>query len=137
MKTIRFTFPVLMISLLLLSFDPEQQGVVPEEVYSALKAGNSKVLAKYFNDNIELVILEKEGVYSKTQAELVLREFFSKNAPTSFQKLFEGKSEKGGSKFVICKLTTSSGQYRITFFVRKSNDGEFNIHQLRIENDNN
>jgi hypothetical protein len=137
MKTITFTRAILVIlPLFLLSFDPNQNFGVPEEIYSSLKAGNSKVLAKYFNENIELVVFEKEGVYSKIQAELVVREFFSKNTPLSFTKLFEGKSEKGNSKYVICKLTTAKSKFRI-YFVMKNNNGEFTIHQLRIENDNN
>lgn len=137
MKACTIKRPILVIfSLLLLSFEPDQQLVVPEEIYSALKAGNSKILAKYFDENIELVILDKEGVYSKTQAELVIRDFLSKNPPMSFTKLFEGKSEKGTSKYVICKLITAKGQFRI-YFMMKNNNGELNIHQFRIENDNN
>ncbi|HEY4786340.1 MAG TPA: DUF4783 domain-containing protein [Bacteroidales bacterium] len=137
MKTITFVKPLLLVlSLFLLSFDLEQQLTVPEEIYSAIRAGNSKVLAKYFNSNVELVILDKEGVYSKTQAEYIIREFFAKNMPTSLVKRHEGKSGKEASKYVICTLSTSKGQYRV-YFVMKNNNGEFTIHQFRIENDNN
>lgn len=137
MKTITFARPLLVvISLFLLSFEIEQQLTVPEEIYSAVKSGNSKVLAKYFNSNVELVILDKEGVYSKTQAELILRDFFSKNIPSNLIKRHEGKSGKEASKYVICSLTTSKGQYRV-YFVMKNSNGEFTIHQFRIENDNN
>ncbi len=137
MKTIKLTSTVLVVlSLFLVSFETEQQVTVPDEIYSAIKAGNSKVLSKYFNTNVELVILDKEGVYSKTQAELILRDFFSKNTPNNLVKRHEGKSGKEASKYVICTLNTSKGQYRI-YFVMKNNGGEFAIHQFRIENDNN
>jgi hypothetical protein len=137
MKTITYTRLLFVcLSFFLLSFDVEQQLTVPEEIYSAIKVGNSKVLAKYFNANVELVILDKEGVYSKTQAELILRDFFSKNIPSNLVKRHEGKSGKEASKYVICTLTTAKGQYRV-YFVMKSNNGEFTIHQFRIENDNN
>ena len=137
MKTITFTRLLLILfSLFLLSFEVDQQLTVPEEIYSAIKAGNSKVLAKYFNANVELVIMDKEGVYSKTQAELILRDFFAKSTPSNLVKRHEGKSGKEASKYVICSLTTSKGQYRV-YFVMKSNNGEFTIHQFRIENDNN
>lgn len=136
MKTITSLRPALLIlSLFLLSFEVEQV-TIPEEIYSALKAGNSKVLAKYFNTNVELVIQEKEGVYSKVQAELILKEFFAKNPPISLIKRHEGKSGKEASKFVICTLSTAKVQYRVYFVLKKSN-GEFTIHQFRIENDNN
>ena len=139
MKSVIFIRKVLVIlSILLFSFEPAQaqQFSVPEEIYSSLKAGNSRVLAKYFNDNIELVVFDKEGIYTKTQAELLIREFFTKNTLMGFTKLFEGKSEKGNSKYVICKLITAKGQFRI-YFVMKNNNGTFSIVQFRIENDNN
>jgi hypothetical protein len=137
MKTIKLTSAVFVVlSLFLVSFESEQQVTVPDEIYSAIKAGNAKVLAKYFDTNVELVILDKEGVYSKTQAELILRDFFSKNTPSNLIKRHEGKSGKEASKYVICTLSTSKGQYRI-YFVMKNNGSEFTIHQFRIENDNN
>ena len=137
MKTMTFTRLLLVVfSLFLLSFEVDQQLTVPDEIYSAIKAGNSKVLAKYFNTNVELVILDKEGVYSKIQAEIILRDFFVKNIPSALVKRHEGKSGKEASKYVICTLTTSKGQYRV-YFVMKNNNREFTIHQFRIENDNN
>lgn len=136
MKTITSARTLLVVfSFVLLSFGADQL-VVPDEIYSAIKAGNSKVLSKYFNANVELVILDKEGVYSKVQAELILRDFFTKNAPVSLVKRHEGKSGRDASKYVICTLTTAKNQYRV-YFVMKSNNGEFTIHQFRIENDNN
>ena len=136
MKTITSMRPLLLIfSLFLLSFETEQL-TVPDEIYSSIKSGNSKVLAKYFNSNVELVILDKEGVYSKVQAELILREFFTKNTPVNLVKRHEGKSGKEASRFVICTLSTAKVQYRV-YFVMKNNNGEFTIHQFRIENDNN
>jgi Domain of unknown function (DUF4783) len=127
---------ILVFSICLLSSETEQQLMVPEEIFSAIKAGNSKVLAKYFNSNVELVILDKEGVYSKIQAELIVRDFFAKNIPGNLVKRHEGKSGKDASKYVICTLSTSKGQYRV-YFVMKNMNNEFTIHQFRIENDNN
>jgi hypothetical protein len=110
---------------------------IPNEIYSAIKTGNSKELAKYFNNNIDLVILEKEGVYSKPQAELILKDFFAKNTinPTDgFVKLHEGG--KDASKFIIGTLYTNKGQFRV-YLLMKTISGNFAIHQFRIEDDSN
>ena len=115
----------------------DAQIVIPEGIYSALKVGNSKELAKYFNGNIELVILDKEGVYSKPQAELILKGFFAKNKilnPNGFMKMHEGSKES--SKFIIGTLYTETGRYRVYFLVKNINNSVA-IHQLRIEDDNN
>jgi hypothetical protein len=89
MKTIRFKAPAWIICLTFFSLNLHAQ-VVPDGIFSAMKAGNSKELSKFFNANIELVILDKEGVYSKTQSEIILRDFFNKNIPNNYIKLHEG-----------------------------------------------
>lgn len=118
-------------------YNAEAQIIIPDGIYSALKVGNSKELAKYFNGNIELVILDKEGVYSKSQAELILKDFFAKNellTPNGFMKVHEGG--KDVSKFIIGTLYTVKGRYRV-YLVVKNIDNVVAIHQLRIEDDNN
>ena len=105
-------------------------GDIPEGIILALKTGNSKELAKYFNTNIELVILDKEDVYSKTQAELIVKDFFSKHSPSNFSILHQGG--KQGAKYAIGNLTTSKGTFRVYFLLKISNEKPF-IHQLRIE----
>lgn len=113
-----------------------QQGNVNDGIIGAIKAGNSKELAKFFNTNIELIILDKEGVYSKPQAELILKDFFSKNVPSQdrFLKLHEGG--KDASKYVIGTLITTKGRYRV-YYLMKSLNNELSIHNFRIEDDNN
>jgi len=105
---------------------------VPDEIYKALKTGNSKELASHFNSNIYLVILGAEGVYTKTQSTLILRDFFSKYIPHNYIKMNE--LGKGTSKCVIGRLLTSKGNYRVVF-IHKEAGPEF-IDQFRIEEEN-
>jgi len=109
---------------------------IPDGIYNSIKAGNSKEIAKFFNDNIDMVILDKEGVYSKTQAELILKDFFAKNPVipnNGFIKLHEGGKD---SKYIIGTLYTAKGKFRV-YFLMKTFNNTFNIHQFRIEDDNN
>lgn len=136
MKTHTVLRNVVFIGILLCTMSFGLQ-TIPNEIYTAIKTGNSKELAKYFNNNIDLVILDKEGVYSKPQAELILKDFFSKNTVNStngFIKLHEGG--KDASKFVIGTLYTNKGQFRV-YLLMKTISGTFAIHQFRIEDDSN
>ena len=103
---------------------------VPDAIILAFKAGNSKELGKYLNASIELAILENGDVYSKTQAEILLKDFFQKHNPTNFIVLHEGGKE--GSRYAIGTLSTNKGDFRVTFLL-KTQDGNSVIHQLRIE----
>jgi hypothetical protein len=107
-----------------------QQETIPEAIILAFRAGNAEELSKHFYNNIELIILENEDVYSKTQAEQILRKFFTDHRPSSFNIIHEGGKET--SRYAIGSLSTSSGNFRVSFLI-KNQDGTPLIHQLRIE----
>ena len=96
----------------------------------SLRTGNSKVLSGYFNDNIELVVLDNDNVYSKAQAKQIVNNFFSNFTPEGFNVIHQGGKE--GSKYVIGNLKTNNGNFRIYFLLKKKNGKDY-IHQLRIE----
>ncbi|MCF6356631.1 MAG: DUF4783 domain-containing protein [Draconibacterium sp.] len=103
---------------------------IPDEIILSLQTGNAKVLSDYFNDNVELVVLDNDNVYSKSQAKQIVSNFFSNFTPESFSVIHQGGKED--SKYVIGNLKTNNGSFRI-YFLLKSNNGKDYIHQLRIE----
>lgn len=103
---------------------------ISEEILSSLKSGNAKVLATYFNQNIELVILDSSNVYSKAQAEQVVANFFSKNQPERLTERHKGGKE--GAQYYIYTLKTKQDSFRVYLLIRKTK-GKDVIHQLRIE----
>jgi hypothetical protein len=103
---------------------------VPDEILQSLKTGNSKTLSEYFNQNVEMVVLENDNVYSKAQAQQIVNKFFSNNPPESFNIIHQGGKE--GAQYVIGNLGTSKGTFRVYFLLKKSGGKDY-IHQLRIE----
>lgn len=106
-------------------------GQIPSQIGTGMKTGNAKMVAACFNDNIELVILDKENVCSKEQGEMILNDFFSKNKPTDYKLTFQGGSD---SVYGIGKMQTAGGNYRI-YFMLKTFGNKSLIVQLRIEKD--
>jgi hypothetical protein len=109
------------------------QGNIPQALIEALKAGNTTDLTKFFNTSIELAILDQEDIYSKQQAELIIKDFFSKHMPTNFVILHKGGKE--GSQYAIGNLATVKGSFRVTLLIKQHNNKLF-IHQLRFEEGN-
>lgn len=137
MKTQRRTLSIIVFCCFLnIAYCFSQQANANESIMSAIKTGNSKELAKFFSSSIELIILDKEGVYSRAQAELILKDFFTRNPPTQdrFMKLHEGG--KDASKYVIGTLITTKGRYRV-YYLTKTTNNELAIHNFRIEDENN
>ena len=99
------------------------------EVKEAFNSGNSALLAKFFNKNVELFINQKEDVYSKAQAELILKDFFIKHQPDTF--LIENQGFSDGINYIIAKLDTSNGNFRI-YITYRQNAGKNYINRLNI-----
>ncbi|MEA3318026.1 MAG: DUF4783 domain-containing protein [Bacteroidota bacterium] len=106
---------------------------IPRDITIAFKVGNAKELARYFNNNIELVILDKEDVYSKAQAEQIIDNFFTDHFPKTFKIIHQGGKDE--SQFAIGKLVTFNGTFRVYVLLKTKNEKAF-IHQLRIEKEN-
>ncbi len=126
-KKITLAF-VLLSGMLFVSEAAKSQ--IPDEIILSLKSGNSKVLSDYFNQNVELVVLDNDNVYSKAQAEQIVSNFFNSYKPESFSVIHQGGKE--GAKYVIGNLSTNNGKFRV-YFLLKQNGGKDYIHQLRIE----
>jgi hypothetical protein len=100
------------------------------EVINAIKSGNAAEVAKYFDNTVELTLPDKSSSYSKRQAELVLRDFFSQNPVKNFQVLHQ--SEKAGSEYCIGTLTTANGTFRTTIYMKQEGSKQL-IQELRFE----
>ena len=121
----------LLLAVLLSSFGLFAQDAVKDKVVLAMKTGNSKELAMYFIPNIDLTVKESSDVYSKAQAEQILRKFFNENPPVDMVIEHSGVS-KFGDQYFIGILRTRNAYFRVTFFLKKS-EAEHQVKQLRIE----
>lgn len=106
---------------------------IPDDIITSIKTGNSAKLSSFFNENVELVVLENENVLSKSHAQQVVSEFFKKNTPQKFSIIHQGG--KGDSNYAIGNLETINGKFRVYFLIKTINQVSF-IHQLRIEKQN-
>ena len=103
---------------------------INENITTAIKVGNSKELAKYFAPNVELVIGDKSGTYSKAQAEMMVKDFFTKNPVKDYKVMHQGTSQDN-SLYTIGDLT-SAKSFRTYYLLRKRGES-YLIHQLRFE----
>jgi len=102
-----------------------------DNIANAIKNGNSAELAGSFVGNVEITIKSNSGSYSKSQAEMVLKSFFSENKPSGFSISHQGTSPEG-SRYFIGSLTTSSGTFR-TYVYAKATGNTLVIQEIRFE----
>jgi len=125
---------ILLFILCTASFLNQQTNDLPQGIVNALKEGNSSLLSQYFNTSLELVLpAAQDDIYSKQQAELIVRDFFTKYVPISFVVIHQGGPVE--SPYAIGTLTTKSGSYRVTVYIKLRDNKPF-INQLRFEQEN-
>ncbi|MFT3908823.1 MAG: DUF4783 domain-containing protein [Ferruginibacter sp.] len=119
-------FTLIAVSLLLSSFT-----ISPiDEIIAALKAGNASQIAKYFDNTVEIALPDKSNSYSKSQGEMILKDFFSNSPVKSFEVLHRG--ENSGSQYFIGTLVTANGTYRTTIFMKQKGDKQ-TLQEIRFE----
>jgi hypothetical protein len=84
----------------------------------ALKTGNAKEVAKFFNASVDMNVEGNVDTYSKAQAEFVLRDFFKKHPPTEFNVVHTGAS-KGGQQYAIGRYVSNGESYNVMLRVKE------------------
>lgn len=101
-----------------------------DDVINALRTGNANELVKYVDDNIEISLPGKSDSYSRSQALVILQDFFNNNGVKTFDVKFKG--ENGGSQYCVGTLQTRSGNYRTTFLLANRNGKQF-VKEIRFQ----
>lgn len=125
-----FKFKVVLLFLGLLGLATPAFSQIPSEIVLSIQNGNDEMLAGYFNQNVELVVLSHDDVFSKSQARQIVAEFFKANKPKQFTIVHQGG--KDGARYAIGNLVTSTGTFRVYFLLKNKENNSY-IHQLRIE----
>jgi hypothetical protein len=95
-----------------------------------MKTGNAMLVARYFDQAVEINLPDKGGSYSKSQAEIVLKDFFDNNPVKGFEVIHKGQN--AGSQFCIGTLLTRNGSFRTTIFMKQKGDIQV-LQELRFE----
>ncbi len=104
-----------------------------DKITTAFKAADAKLLSANFNENIDIKIPGTDGVFSKSQAELIIKDFLESSKVSSYELRHEGKS-KNDAFYMIGALEKGGKEYR-TYILLKKNGDKYTILELNIELD--
>ncbi len=81
-------------------------------VRSAISSGSSRNLSQYLGPSVEVGFDGDKQSYNATQTELVMKNFFTKNPPTSFDIVHQGASNDG-IPYAVGHYVGKTGNYQI------------------------
>jgi hypothetical protein len=123
---------IVLFLLLLIPAMSNASSDIGNDIAAAIRGGNAKQLSSWFNNHVDLTVLGKEELYSKAQAEQILRDFFVKHPPKSFL-LKHHSSNPTSTQYGIGSYLSSKGErFRIHFLIKKIGNQSF-IQQFSIE----
>ncbi len=110
----------------------EPAGLV-DDIAAAIRAGNSKDLAKYFGPTLEIILPGSDGTFSKAQAEMIMKDFFAKSAPVSFV-INQKSNSTGGAQFIIGTYKNKTEKLNV-YILLKPVSSLLMIQQMHFEAD--
>jgi hypothetical protein len=117
---------VLFIPVMLLA-----KGASIDKITNSIRTGDVAQLSQYFDESLEIITPDSDGVYSQNQAVQVLKTFFQKYPCSGFELSHTGNSA-GGSKFLIASYESGSNSFRVSVFLKKEGEN-FLIQELTFE----
>jgi hypothetical protein len=119
---------ILVIFLLSLTLSAD----ISQEIAACIRTGNARELSKFFGSSVDLTIIGKEDMYSRAQAEQIMRGFFQKNPPVYFRLTHQPAGAAASQYGIGTYLSSGQKRFRIYFVIRRIGNQQI-LQQLSIE----
>lgn len=104
-----------------------------DEVAKGMSTGDVSKVSQYFDKVVDITINDQQSTYSKSQAEMVLKNFFTKNKFRSFSLRHKGAGTNSTSIYVIGYINTEKGKFSM-YLMFKQRDSNVLVQEVMIAN---
>lgn len=118
---------ILFLSFPLLGFFGGESNL--SDITNAIQKGDAATLSTYFDQSVELEVLDKTAQCSPKQAVQMMELFFQQHQPQAFSQVHHGKSSTNKTTYCIGNLRTASETFRVYIYL----SAQKRIHELRFE----
>jgi len=95
---------------------------------------NIEALLSNLSDNVELYFGSEGNVYSKTQAKIILQDYFQKRQPLTFASSLVTETANQKSETTIGKIHTTDGNVNVSILTKRNpKTSEKHIVQIRFD----
>ena len=104
-----------------------------DNINRAIANGDAAALSQYFDDVVEIAVLDEEDMYDKAEAKSIVANFFAKHKPRSFKMAHEGVSKNEDSKYTIGNLSTVDGKTFRVYVYYSITGNAYRIQEIRFD----
>lgn len=112
----------------------KEDNELADRIKMSFRSGNSKMLTLCLNPDLELVIDSEKIDYqhiSASQAEILLKSFFQKNPPISFQYVYQGSSNSD-VRYSVGNYKSRNKDFLIYILTKKTSGGKYMINTIQF-----
>jgi len=102
-----------------------------EDVVNDIKSNKISDISRYYDNIVPITMNNVQSTYSRSQAEMVLKDFFTRNPATDLTILNSG-TPNNTSKFAIGDLNTPNGKYSIYILFKLKDNSIYMLQEIRI-----
>ncbi len=108
---------VVMVSLCMPVAAAQTAEEIITRIEAAIKVGDATGIAVFFGDRVEITIAERAEVFSKNQAQYVLKEFFMNYPIRNFSLMAKGSTEN--TYYAVGFYVSDRGAFDANVFIKK------------------
>lgn len=101
-------------------------------ISQAISKGDAEALSQYFDESVEIAVLDEEDIYNKSEAKTIIEKFFTQYRPKSFSQVHQGTSKGQDSKYCIGNLVAGNSSFRVYLYMRVDGDS-YLIQEMRFD----
>ena len=101
-------------------------------ITQAISQGDANTLGSYFDESIEISILDKDDIYAKADAIGVVSQFFNQYQPSGWSTVHKGAARNNDSQYCIGNLSANGQTFRVYIYM-KEKGGKQLIQELRFD----
>lgn len=101
-------------------------------ITKAISNGDAAALSQFFDDSVEIAILDEEDIYDKSEAVAVVEKFFAANKPSTYKQVHQGTSKGKDSQYSIGNLKSGGNSYRVYIYLSVKGE-KYIIQELRVD----
>jgi hypothetical protein len=124
--------PAFLGAVLVMLFCGFRQQTPLVEIREALRRGDAQALLAVAAERVEIALLGRSTLYSRSQATYVLQDFFRHYPPKRFVLINDSRA--GGSWFAVGRYEVQGGDQPLDVYLRlRARGGGWELREVRIE----
>lgn len=106
-----------------------------EDISKAFEQGNASAISKHFQNNLHISFDNSQSVYSKSQAEVILKDFFEAEQVKEYKVNLRSFTKNNEKLYLISTLQTHKSEFLVYLaFIYKNN--KYSLTEIQFKRQN-